>query len=470
METTISDVQMVTPKKLSRLTLFAYGCGDFASNLCWTFISSYLTIFYTDVVGLAPAVASALLLVARIWDGINDPMFGAIAERTRTVKGRFRPYIYYGTPFLAIFSVLTFTVISNDSSVALGWAAFTYIGCGMLYTVVNLSYGSLSTVMTTDPEDIAQLNSWRMMGTNLSSVIISAVTPPLLMYFSGGGQGYTAMGYTKVAIVFAICAVPLFYFVYSQCKETVIPPQSAVHVPVSQSIKSVLSNKPLMLIFAIQLLALTGVFGRLGVVIYYLIYDVQRFDLIALFMALPTVFTVLGIFAMKGKIVAYGKKRMAAIGYIMSGLTLIALYFVGETQGYTNIPVLLGISCLFGLSCFSMPIPMAMVVDAINYQEERTGVRSDGISYAAVSLSTKFGSAIGAAVGLAVMGATGYIANTQQTAAAMSGINMTANLLMGIVFLCCLIPLWLYPLNEEKNAEILASLEKKRAQRALENA
>lgn len=99
METTISDVQMVTPKKLSRLTLFAYGCGDFASNLCWTFISSYLTIFYTDVVGLAPAVASALLLVARIWDGINDPMFGAIAERTRTVKGRFRPYIYYGTPF-----------------------------------------------------------------------------------------------------------------------------------------------------------------------------------------------------------------------------------------------------------------------------------------------------------------------------------------------------------------------------------
>lgn len=81
-------------KRLSKLTLFAYGLGDFASNLCWTFIGSYLSVFYTDVVGMAPAIASAIMLIAKIWDGINDPMFGAIAERTNTKWGRFRPYIY----------------------------------------------------------------------------------------------------------------------------------------------------------------------------------------------------------------------------------------------------------------------------------------------------------------------------------------------------------------------------------------
>ena len=189
----------VATQRLSKKILVAYGCGDFASNLCWTFIGSYLTVFYTDVVGMAPAIASALMLIAKIWDGVYDLMFGAIAERTNTKKGRFRPYIFYGTPFLALFSVLAFTKLGTGTS-AVTWAAFTYIGCSMLYTVVNLSYGSLSTVMTNNSEDISQLTSWRMMGTNLSSILINAVTTPLLLAFSGGSQTYTAMGYRKYKV------------------------------------------------------------------------------------------------------------------------------------------------------------------------------------------------------------------------------------------------------------------------------
>lgn len=209
-------------KRLSKLTLFAYGLGDFASNLCWTFIGSYLSVFYTDVVGMAPAIASAIMLIAKIWDGINDPMFGAIAERTNTKRGRFRPYILFGAPVLAVLSVLAFTTIGTGTTAVI-YAAVTYIGCGMAYTVVNLSYGSLSTVMTTNPDDIAQLNSWRMMGTNLSSVLLNAITAPLLMKFSGGSDSYTTGAYLKVAVLFAICALPLFYFVYVNCKETIKP-------------------------------------------------------------------------------------------------------------------------------------------------------------------------------------------------------------------------------------------------------
>ena len=288
---------MDTQKKLSKVTLIAYGCGDFASNLCWTFIGSYLSVFYTDVVGMAPAAASAIMLIAKIWDGVNDPMFGAIAERTNTSKGRFRPYIFYGAPVLAVLSVLAFTTFGSGTTAVI-YAAVTYIACGMAYTVVNLSYGSLSTVMTTDPEDIAQLNSFRMMGTNLSAVLLNAITPVLLVKFSGGEQ-YTAGAYTKCAIIFAICSLPLFYFLYANCKEVIRPAVSATKVPVSTSIKNVLSNGPLMLIFAIQLLAMTAFFGRMGVVIYYLIYNVQRFDLISAFMSLPSVFTIIGIMATK---------------------------------------------------------------------------------------------------------------------------------------------------------------------------
>ncbi len=454
---------MEATKKLSKKTLFAYGLGDFASNLCWTFIGSYLSVFYTDVVGMAPAIASAIMLIAKIWDGVNDPMFGAIAERTNTKKGRFRPYIFYGAPFLAVFSVLAFTTLGSGNTAVI-WAAFTYIGCGMLYTVVNLSYGSLSTVMTTDPDDIAQLNSWRMMGTNLSSVLLNAITAPLLMKFSGGAESYTAGAYTKVAVLFAICALPLFYFVYANCKETIKPSASAVKVPVSTSIKTVISNGPLMLIFIIQLLAMTAFFGRMGVVIYYLMYNVQRFDLIAAFMSLPSLFTVVGIFITKNYIVKVGKKKMAAIGYIGAGVSLILIFVVGKTMGYANIPVLLILHCFYGFFCFSFPIPMAMVPDAINYQEDRKGIRSDGTSYATVSLSTKFGSAFGVSGALLIMGATGYVANAQQTEQALNGINMTTNLLFGIMYLVCLIPLFFYPLTEKKSAEILENLEKKRTQ------
>lgn len=452
---------METNKKLSKLTLLAYGCGDFASNLCWTFIGSYLSIFYTDVVGMAPAVASALMLIAKLWDGINDPMFGAIAERTNTKWGRFRPYILFGSPFLALFSVLAFTTIGTGTKAVI-WAAVTYIGCGMLYTVVNLSYGSLSTVMTTDADDISHLNSWRMMGTNLSSVLLNAITAPLLMKFSGNSESYTTGAYTKVAIIFAICALPLFFFVFKQCKESIKPSKDAVKVSIKNSIKAVVTNKPLMLIFIIQLVAMTAFFGRMGVVIYYLMYNVQRFDLIAAFMSLPSLFTVLGIIVTMNFTVRVGKKKMAAVGYIGAGTSLILIFIVGQTLGYTNIPLLLALHCTYGFFCFSFPIPMAMVPDAINYEEDKTGVRSDGTSYATVSLSTKFGSAFGVSGGLLIMGAAGYVANAQQTEAALNGINLTVNLIFGIMYLFCLIPLAAYPLTEQKSAAILDSLEKKR--------
>ena len=202
-------------KRLSKKTLFAYGCGDFASNLTNTFMGSYLSIFYTDVVGLAPAVVSMIMVIARVWDAINDPMFGAIAERTNTKKGRFRPYIFYFTPFLALAAVLTFTTMGGKGGAI--YAAVTYIVYGMLYTVVNLSYGSLSTVMTTNPEDISQLTSWRMMGTNLSSVVLSALSPVIMGALSGG-ESFTAKSYLLTIIIYAACSIPLFYFVYANCK------------------------------------------------------------------------------------------------------------------------------------------------------------------------------------------------------------------------------------------------------------
>lgn len=260
----MSNNTSVSAGRLSKKTLFAYGMGDFASNLTNTFMGSYLSIFYTDVVGLAPAVVSAIMVIARIWDAINDPMFGAIAERTNTKKGRFRPYIFYFTPFLALAAVLTFTTFGGKGGAI--YAAVTYIAYGMLYTVVNLSYGSLSTVMTTNPEDISQLTSWRMMGTNLSSVVLSALSPVIMGAISGSDT-FTGESYTITILIYAILSVPMFYFVYANCKEVVKPVNEGQKVPLSLSLKTVVTNKPLMLGFCMMIFAMFAFFGRMGVVI-----------------------------------------------------------------------------------------------------------------------------------------------------------------------------------------------------------
>lgn len=441
--------------RLSKKTLFAYGMGDFASNLTNTFMGSYLSIFYTDVVGLTPAVVSAIMLIARIWDAINDPMFGAIAERTNTKKGRFRPYIFYFTPFLALAAVLTFTTLGGKSGAI--YAAVTYIAYGMLYTVVNLSYGSLSTVMTTNPEDISQLTSWRMMGTNLSSVVLSALSPVIMGAISGSDT-FTGQSYTITMIIYAVLSIPMFYFVYANCKEVVKPVNEGQKVSLSLSLKTVVTNKPLMLGFCMMIFAMFAFFGRMGVVIYYIIYVMQKPQYISVFMSLPSIMTVIGILLTKNYIVRWGKKKMAAIGYIGAGITLIVMYFVDPS----NFALMVVLHALYGFFCFSFPIPMSMIPEAINYQEDRTGIRTDGLAYAATSLSTKVGNAFGPAMALLVMGAFGYVANAQQTAEAMQGINLATNLVFGICYLLALIPLAFYPLNAEKNAQIQASLDAKR--------
>ena len=448
----------VSAPRLSKRVLFAYGCGDFASNLTNTFMGSYLSVFYTDVVGLLPAVVSAIMIIARVWDAINDPMFGAIAERTNTKRGRFRPYIFYFTPFLALAAVLTFTTIGGSGAAI--YAAITYIAYGMLYTVVNLSYGSLSTVMTTNPEDIAQLTSWRMMGTNLSSVLLSAVSPSIMGAISGEAGNFNATSYTITILIYAVVSVPLFYFVYANCKETVKPVNAGKPIPISQSLKAVVTNKPLMLVFAMMLFAMFAMFGRLGVVLYYIMYVMGKPQYISLFMSLPSIMTVIGIFLTKNYVIKWGKKRVAAIGYIGSGITLIIIYFVSPT----NLPVQLVLHAIYGFFCFTIPIPMSMIPESIDYQEDRIGVRTDGLAYAATSLSTKIGNAFGPAVALLIMGAFGYVGTAQQqTAEALASINFSANLMFGIFYLLALIPLAFYPLNAEKNAKIRASLDAKMA-------
>ncbi|MGC3995361.1 MAG: MFS transporter [Propionicimonas sp.] len=448
--------------KLTFGTKLAYGLGDFASQLMWTLASSYLVLFYTDNVGLAAASVGILMLVARVADAIFDPMLGAFAERHPTRWGRFRPWLLFGSPILAVSVILTFMTIPTGDVGKMIWAGVTYLFMGFMYSAVNLPYGALSTVMTRDPGERVSLNSFRMIGTNLGAVALSAFTMPLILHFSGVGDGQTTnvMGYTITAGIMALVAVPMFWIVYAKCKEVIQPDITATKVPLSTTLKVVLGNKPLMLVALALFFVLTGLFGRLAVAVYYYIYMMHRFDLIAWLMMLPSIAGAIGIalFARLSK--TLGKKKTINISMIVTAVPTIILFFVDPS----NVPMVFVLTALYGLGNFAAPVIMSMVPDAIDYAEDSTGVRSDGTAYAAVSLGTKIASAVGAAMGAILLGAFGYVANAhEQSALAATGINFTVNIVPAAFSLLAIIPVALYPITEKKYEEIRARLEAKRA-------
>lgn len=254
------NTETVLPFKVK----ISYTVGEMASQFMWTFTSSYLTIFYTDIAGLSAAAIGFIFMVARVWDAVNDPMMGLIAERTRSKHGRFRPYILYCTPFMALFVILTFISPSFGGNPAMktAWALITYIGLGMLYTAVNLPFGSLINVMTDKVEERNSLASFRTLGMGLGATGVSAVGLPVLLYFSGG-KSYSQKGYLVLTVGIAVVVVPLFIgIVFRNCKE-VVKPVNQGKVSVIQSLKTCM-NWPLGCVFGFVLLGLTAKFGYLA--------------------------------------------------------------------------------------------------------------------------------------------------------------------------------------------------------------
>ncbi|URW86842.1 MFS transporter [Blautia wexlerae] len=200
-----------TEVKLSMAKKIGYGLGEAGSTLSFTMISSYLTVFYSDVVGLAPAVISIIMLIARIWQAICDPVFGGIAENTRSKFGRYRPYILYGAPVLALFNCLTFLNLDIPNSAKAIWCAVTYIVCCTAYSVANGAVTCIVNSLTSINTERVSANAVKGIVSSVFGIIVSAVTMPLIMKF-GGGNTNSARGYFYTALVFSVASNSMFFY------------------------------------------------------------------------------------------------------------------------------------------------------------------------------------------------------------------------------------------------------------------
>lgn len=207
-----------------------YAMGDMGGLLTFSLIGAFQNKFYTDVLHIQPGKIVVLILVARLWDAINDPIWGAfIDSRKPTKQGKFRPYVFWFSIPLAVSAVLMFTVIPNLSEAKyLLFAYITYILYGMMYTAVNIPYGSLASVVTDDEKERSSLSMWRSIGAGVGG-LPGTILFPMLVYnttIAADGTKIQTLNGTKLTIgvaILAVISVAVYFGHYKLTKERIAP-------------------------------------------------------------------------------------------------------------------------------------------------------------------------------------------------------------------------------------------------------
>lgn len=443
-------------REIGFLERAGYCSIEVGNQFCWTMVSTYLSVFYTDVVGLAPAVVSIIFLIARVWDGINDPMMGAIAEKTNTKYGKYRPFLIFGAPAVAIFSILTFSKINATMPIMIGYAAVTYILCGMSYTAVCIPQGSLANVMTRNLQTRVELNSLRQMGNGITGLIISAIAMPMILYF-GNGSTSSASGYFWTNIIFALLGAAGVIFGGITCKERVTKETNESTPGLGESFSYVLKNKNVLLIVLNGIFTAGSILGRMGVLTYYFIYYVGRAAMMAPAMMVYNICTIIAQAYVPFLTKKLGKKKACIFSYVLETVALLIIFVAGQD----NYAVIYAGFALLGFSNFAPGILYSIMGDIVDREEVQTGKRSDGIVYSMLSLGTKIGIAVGGAISVALLGVIGFVANAQQSASTIQGIGILTNIAPIVFVFFAALCVFLIDITDKEANENRAILEQR---------
>ena len=449
---------VIVPKeKTSKSLGFFYSFGEVGSQLSWYMVNTYLMIFYTDIVGLTASAISFIMLVARIWDAINDPMMGIIADRTRTRWGKFRPYLIVAPPVLAVFNILTFTVFPVQGVIKVILCLVTYVGVGMAYTAICVTYGGLVNLIAKDSQVRMNYTTARAIGGSVVSMILSAVAMPAILFFSKSDVA-NSRGYFWTTVICSLIMVPCFWLCAWKCKETVItevPAQTAQKRPVIQSLKLMLKNKMLMITVSTVFLGAMAIMGRMSMLAFYIIYVVGSFQMIAPVFTIMTVMQLVGCLFLPWGTRTFGKRNWLIILNVIQILGFVLMFLIP-----VNSPVvLLGISAMIGITNSAANVCTGMLSDCIEYGDWKYGIREEGITYSYMSFGVKLATAVTGAVTVLLLSAVGYVAGAEQTEAAKSGINVIVNLLPAACIFISIIPLFFYKLDNKTVTKIREELD-----------
>ena len=457
---------------------FSYSLCGFGQNLICTIIGSYLTVFMTDAIGYNALAVAFLMLGARIFDALNDPIMGSIVDRTRTKWGKCRPYMKWMAFPIAIMTAICFLPWYPQSDGGFAAISVMYVVWGMIYTVADVPYWGLSTAMSNDTYRRGNLLTIARLFCTAGAGIVTVITPIITDNMTKGLDP-VAKGemlkwiYFVIAIVCCVIAVPLFFLGFKNTTERNISTENPPSL--GHNLKLLFKNKPLMLI------VLSGIGGAARMLftytggLYFAKYIMDKESMYSLFTMAIVPGGLIASLLVPWCTKKFGKRNTYIWSHIVGGVAMLIAFIVGiacDRGAYTSTAttvVLLIALVIAGIpSGFGNIVTYAMIGDTVEYLELKTGERAEGICFAMQTLINKIGMAVGAFVGVLAYYKAGVAAN-DASSVTPEGKDTMWFMLVGIAaisFFLTVIPLFFYKFNEKQQQEAKAEIEARKHAKA----
>jgi glycoside/pentoside/hexuronide:cation symporter, GPH family len=478
-----------SPQKLSVLEKVGYSLGDLAANLIFQTLMTFLAFFYTDVYKIQAGTASLIILVGGLFGAFFNVVMGAIADRTHTRWGKFRPWILWTAIPFGVMAMLAFSTPDFGENGKIIYALITYFLLVIIYSANNLPYSALSGVITGDMKERNSLSSYRFVAVMVAQFIIQVLLLPLVLIF---GHGDKASGFKTVMGFFAITGVIFFIITFLTTKERIVPAQSKKS-SVAQDLKDLAKNKPWVIMLFVTILVFITLSLKGGMYIFYFKYYLHDTAIASfldsigfskftvwlfhatgfqwpndpatsgnsLFNASGIIFMIIGIMFSKPLADRFGKRDVFGFFLFLSALFLFLFAFYSpDSIGIVFITQILH-GFFYGVT---IPLLWAMIADVADYSEWKNNRRATAIIFSAMIFGLKAGLSIGGALGAGLLARYGYIADAaKQTANTVSGIKMSVSIYPCLLFVLGVILLAGYKINKKMELTIEQDLKAKRA-------
>ncbi|KGE17687.1 MFS transporter [Paenibacillus wynnii] len=433
-----------------REKLFFSG-GLLGQNILYSFMSTYILFFYTDLLGISATTASAILVVASIFDACLDPLMGMITDKTRTRWGKFRPYLLFAPGLIAAATVLCFWDIGGSSTTTLVFATVSYLLWGMLYTVCDTPLWALSSVISKDPNERTLLVTLGKIGGMIGAVAITVGGIQLLLAFGGERDTHA---YLYSAMIIAVIAAISIFLAGFHTKERVAPP--AEQIPFRRNLQTIYKNKPLLTLLSALLIVNLVIGIRQSIQLYYVVYVWGDSSYISQLGMSLVVGMLLGMIVTPKLLRVFSHKRVFIISCILGSLSCLVPYFKGDGN-ITFTLVLFAVSFFF--SGVTTIVSTSMLLDTIDYSEWKLGFRGEGIVFSTHTFITKFSGAVSKLIIGASLGLLNYIENQPATANLQQGLSFVMFVLPALCFVIAIIPILFYTLSNSQRNQMLIELE-----------
>jgi glycoside/pentoside/hexuronide:cation symporter, GPH family len=447
-----------------------YGLGDCAANFVFQTQIMFLMSFYTDVFGISAVAAGNIFLFSRLWDAVNDPIMGSVADRTTTRWGKFRPWVLAtALPFAGLF-VLCYTTPDFSYTGKIIWAVITYNALMMMYTANNIPYSALTGVMTGDMAERASLVQWRFVMAMMAQFAVQTYTLVLVKQFGGDDP---ERGYQMTMSLWAVLAILFFIITFATTKERIAPPPQQKSSP-GQDLKDLFHNPNWLSLAAATVFIFIALVLRGSATPYYFQYYLERTDLFGVeksreqlmgwFNGVSTALTIVGVLLSKPLVLRFGKRDVFRAALFGTALCALAFYMAPPTAVEAIFALHYLLQLIYGVS---IPLLWAMMADVADFNEWKTSRRATAMTFAATVFALKLGLSLGGALQGYLLEYYGYQPNVAQSALAKEGISKIMSLFPAISFVIAVAILTYYRIDRRTEHEMHDALSAKRIESSI---